>query len=79
MSCSKVGGGGCVLKYDSAENKVRSESNVVMMEQRQDQSGARGVQHTITDRWLCYSEQARNLFLAHANQNTTATSHARYR
>jgi hypothetical protein len=36
MSCSKVGGGGCVLKYDSAENKVRSESNVVMTEQGQD-------------------------------------------
>jgi hypothetical protein len=36
MSCSKAGGGGCVLKYDSAENKV----NVVMMEQRQAGSGS---------------------------------------
>lgn len=32
MSCSRVGGGGCVLKYDSAEIWVRSESKVVMME-----------------------------------------------
>ena len=32
MSYSRVDGGGCVLKYDSAEIKVRSESKVVMME-----------------------------------------------
>ena len=43
MSCSKFGGGGCVLKYDSAENKVRSESNVVMVEQRQALIGARAL------------------------------------
>lgn len=34
MSSSRVGGGGCVPKYDSAENRDPSESGAVMMEQR---------------------------------------------
>ena len=34
MSSSRVGGGGCVPKYDSAENRDPSESGVVMTEQR---------------------------------------------
>ena len=41
MSFSRVDGGGCVLKYDSAENKDRSGSGVAMMEQRQALNGAR--------------------------------------
>jgi hypothetical protein len=61
MSCSKAGGGGCVSKYDSAENKV----NVDMMGQRQAVNGARErcTDHLIGSYvMLCYSE--RNLSLS---------------
>ena len=34
MSSSRVGGGGCVPKYDSAENRDPSESGAVMVEQQ---------------------------------------------